>query len=72
MAHELGLDSDEGERLVSPLQTLGLGAVQLDTPLPEDILAHKERLAQWRTQLETAAFPLAALGDIAILLLQMR
>jgi len=62
MAHELGLNPDEGERLVSLLQNWGLGAVQLGTPLLEEILAHKERLAQWRTQLETAAFPLVAIG----------
>lgn len=62
MAHELGLRSDETERLVSLLQRFGLSAVQLGVPLLEEIMTKEDLIAKWRTRLETAALPIVAIG----------
>lgn len=62
MAHELGVLPHETERLVSLLQTFGVSAVQLGVPLLEEIVANRELIATWRSQLEAASLSMLALG----------
>jgi sugar phosphate isomerase/epimerase len=62
MAHELGVRPQETERLVSLLQNFGVSAVQLGGPLLEEIVANRELIATWRSQLEAASLSMIALG----------
>jgi L-ribulose-5-phosphate 3-epimerase len=62
MAHELGVKPDEAERVVSFLQSAGMSTVQLGTPLLEEIIAHRELIAEWCARLEAASLSLHALG----------
>jgi hypothetical protein len=62
MAHELPVGPDEAEPLISLLHGFDLRAVQLGTPLLEELMAKEELLATWCAQLEAASLPISALG----------
>jgi sugar phosphate isomerase/epimerase len=62
MAHELGLRPGETESLISLLQGFGMRAVQLGTPLLEEVLVQPELIARWRARLEAAEIALVAIG----------
>lgn len=62
MVHELGVRPHETERMVSLLQNFGVNDIQLGVPLLEEIIAHRELIATWRSHLEAASLSLLALG----------
>jgi len=62
MAHELITRPDEREQLLSRLSRFGLTTLQLGTPLLEKVLAERERVVAWSTQLQAAGIAMIALG----------
>lgn len=62
MVHELITRPDEREQLLSHLSRFGLTALQLGTPLLEEILAERECVAAWSTPLQAAGRAIIALG----------